>query len=85
MWPDWVSNLGPLALESDATNCAMRPGSAMGPGRYRSTLMMLVLKLGKYEEKACLTTLSLKFTMKETVNTQTSSLPNMHTCANIRQ
>ena len=24
MWPDWVSNLGPLALESDALPTALR-------------------------------------------------------------
>ena len=27
MWPDWVSNPGPLPLESDAQDCSTRSGS----------------------------------------------------------
>ena len=38
MWPDWVSNLGPLALESDAISTVLH-----GPATYIVIYLVKVL------------------------------------------
>ena len=39
MWPDWVSNLGPLALESDALPTALRGPAPQTVGSFRTDLL----------------------------------------------
>ena len=41
MWPDWVSNLGHLAIESDmhAVNCAIQPGVCLSTNQKAFTVL----------------------------------------------